>query len=227
MPINLKRTATLISPDQTRVLLRSFNPGDAERAARIFARIMSLAEDQVGPLVDEVSAEFSQRHRHIRQTFLERFEQLRELLSLEEEVSEPRRLLAGSYFLAEYSLESAALFNPSMVPHPDQTGVPAGALRFVLSLRATGEGHISSITFRTGVVHPGNLVEVEPPAGFLTEPRQVPNPIYEKALFVRKLFELGFHSELTRRVMRRLGETFRASGTAYQFGRRSQAVSAV
>ena len=71
-----------------------------------------------------------------------------------EEISEQRRLLIGSYFLAEYSLESAALFNPSIVPHPDQTGLPAGALRFILSLRATGEGHISSITFRTGIIHP-------------------------------------------------------------------------
>jgi predicted GH43/DUF377 family glycosyl hydrolase len=208
MSIHLKRTATIVKPDQSRVLLRRFNPGDAERAGRIFSRIMSLPEEQVGRLVDEVCSEFSQRHRQIRQTFLARFEQIRELLSLDEEVSEQRRLLVGSYFLAEYSLESAALFNPSMVPHPDQTGVPPGALRFVLSLRATGEGHISSITFRAGTVYPGNVVEVEPPVGFLIEPRQVPNPIYDKALFVRKLFELGFHSELTRRVMRRLGDSF-------------------
>jgi predicted GH43/DUF377 family glycosyl hydrolase len=208
MSIHIKRSATIVKPDQTRVLLRPFNPGDAERAGRILSRIMSLPEEQVGPLVDEVCSEFSQRHRQIRQTFLARFEQIRELLSLDEEVSEQRRLLIGSYFLAEYSLESAALFNPSMVPHPDQTGLPPGALRFVLSLRATGEGHISSITFRTGLVHPGNSVEVEAAVGFLTEPRQVPNPVYEKALFVRKLFELGFHGDLTRRVMSRLGESF-------------------
>ena len=70
------------------------------------------------------------------------------------------RLLIGSYFLAEYSLESAALFNPSIVPHPDQTDLPPGALRFILSLRATGEGHISSITFRTGIIHPDHRIEV-------------------------------------------------------------------
>ena len=68
--------------------------------------------------------------------------------------------MIGSYFLAEYSLESAALFNPSIVPHPDQSGLPAGALRFILSLRATGEGHISSITFRTGFIHPDQRIEV-------------------------------------------------------------------
>ena len=208
MSIHVNRTATIVKPDQSRVLLRPFNPGDAERAGRIFSRIMSLPEERVGSLVDEVCSEFSQRHGQIRQTFLARFEQIRELLSLDEEVSEQRRLLAGSYFLAEYSLESAALFNPSMVPHPDQTGVPPGALRFVLSLRATGEGHISSITFRTGLVYPGSAVVVDPPAGFLTEPRQVPNPVYEKELFVRKLFELGFRSEITRRIMRRLGDVF-------------------
>ncbi len=82
------------------------------------------------------------------------------MLLPDEEISEPRRLLIGSYFLAEYSLEAAALFNPSIVPHPDQTGIPTGALRFILSLRATGEGHISSITFRTGIIHADQRIEV-------------------------------------------------------------------
>ena len=121
---------------------------------------MALPEDRVGPLLDEVSAEFSQRHQQIRKLFLERFEQVRESLLTDEQLSEQRRLLIGSYFLAEYSLESAALFNPSIVPHPDQTGLPPGALRFILSLRATGEGHISSITFRTGIIHADHRIEV-------------------------------------------------------------------
>jgi predicted GH43/DUF377 family glycosyl hydrolase len=169
---------------------------------------MSLPEDQVGTLLAEVSAEFSQRHKHIHKLFLERFEQIRQMLTADGELSEQRRLLIGSYFLAEYSLESAALFNPSIVPHPDQTDLAPGALRFILSLRATGEGHISSITFRTGIIHADHRIEVSVPSGFLTEPRQVPNPLYEKALFARKLFELGLTSEFTRRVMRKLGESF-------------------
>ena len=183
---------------------------------------MALPEEQVGPLLEEVSAEFSQRHQQIRDLFLERFEQVRDLLLTDGEVSEQRRLLIGSYFLAEYSLESAALFNPSIVPHPDQTGLPEGALRFVLSLRATGEGHISSITFRTGIIHPDQRIEVAAPAGFLTEPRQIPNPVYEKGLFARKLEELGLNGEYTRRVMNSLRESFaleelRASLQAEQF----------
>jgi predicted GH43/DUF377 family glycosyl hydrolase len=132
--------------------------------------------------------------------------------------------LIGSYFLAEYSLESAALFNPSMVPHPDQSGLPTGARRFILSLRATGEGHISSITFRTGVIHPDHRIEVFTPTGFLTEPRQIPNAVYEKGLFTRKLTELGLTRDFTRRVLHQLGESFtleelRASLQAQQFRR--------
>src|ERR1035437_5685266 len=138
MSIHVKRTATILKPDQSRVLLRPFNSGNPQRVGRIISRIMSLPEDLVGPLLDEVSAEFSQRHQQIRNLFLERFEQVRDLMLTDEGLSEQRRLLIGSYFLAEYSLESAALFNPSIVPHPDQTDLPLGALRFILSLRATG-----------------------------------------------------------------------------------------
>ena len=206
--IHVSRTATVLKPDQSRVLLRPFSPGNTKRARRIIARILSLPEDRVGPLLEEVSTEFSQRHQHIRDIFLERFEQLREMLLTDQDISEQKRLLIGSYFLAEYSLESAALFNPSIVPHPDQTGLPTGALRFILSLRAVGEGHVSSITFRTGVIHPNHRIKVFAPTGFLTEPRQIPNPIYEKALFARKLFELGLNREFTRQVMNRLGESF-------------------
>jgi len=208
MPIHLKRTATMLQPDQSRVLLRPFSPGDAQRMASIIGRVISIPEDQVGPLLDGIAAEFSQRHREICKTFLERFEQVHELVLARPEISAQRRLLIGSYFLAEYSLESAALFNPSIVPHPDQSGVPAGALRFVLSLRATGEGHISSVTFRTGMVHAYRRIEVCTPGGFLTEPRQIPNPNYEKGLFARKLTEIGLTRDFTRRVMNKLGETF-------------------
>jgi predicted GH43/DUF377 family glycosyl hydrolase len=208
MSMHVKRTTTILKPDQSHVLLRPFSPGDPQRVGRIISRIMSLPEDRVGPLLDEVSAAFSQRHQQIRTRFLERFEQVRELLVTDEALSEQRRLLIGSYFLAEYSLESAALFNPSIVPHPDQTDLPSGALRFILSLRATGEGHISSITFRTGIIHPDHRIEVLTPTGFLTEPCHIPNPLYEKALFGRKLVELGLTSAFTRRVMNKLEESF-------------------
>ncbi len=158
--IHVSRTSTMLKPDQSRVLLRPFSPGDSQRVARIIARIMTLPEEAVGVLLEQISTEFSPRHHQIHRRFQERFEQVREMLLTDVRLSEQRCLLIGSYFLAEYSLESAALFNPSIVPHPDQTDLPDGALRFILSLRATGEGHISSITFRTGIIHPDGRLEV-------------------------------------------------------------------
>ncbi len=208
MSINVTRADTFLKPDQSRVLLRPFIPGDTQRIERIVARIMLVPEDKVATVLKEVSADFSQRHEQLHTLFLERFDQLRELLLTDEKISKQRQQLIGAYFLAEYSLESAALFNPSIMPHPDQTGIAEGALRFILSLRATGEGHISSITFRTGVIDSKSHVEVDEAGGFLTEPRQTPNAHYEKPQFTKKLFEVGLRDEFTRRVINKLNELF-------------------
>src|SRR5947199_5546465 len=206
--IHVKRTATVLRPDQPRVLLRPFSPEDPQRAGRIIARIMSLPENRVGPLLDEVTAEFSQRHQQIRKAFLERFEQVRDLLLTDEKISEQRKLLIGSYFVCEFSLESAALFNPSIVPHPDQTDLPPGSLRFILSLRATGEGHISSITFRTGFLDAQGSLTINAPTRYCLEPSQAPNASYEKHLFERKLQELGLIGDLSRQALSGLADSF-------------------
>src|ERR1700722_13678489 len=118
--IQLTRTSTILRPNPRRVLLRLFTPGDSQRVSRIMDRIMLLTEVEVGDLLREVFAEFSERHQQIQRLFLDRFEQIRELLAPGWQLSEQRRLLMGSYFLSEYSLEAAALFNPSLVPHPHQ-----------------------------------------------------------------------------------------------------------
>jgi predicted GH43/DUF377 family glycosyl hydrolase len=207
-PIHIERTSIALRPDQSRVLIRPFNPGDTQRTHAIVLRILSLPEKQVLPLLDDVLTTFSTRHEHIGDFFLARFEQIRNLLSLDGNLSEPRKLLIASYFVSEFSLESAALFNPSIVPHPDQSGVPSGGLRFILSLRATGEGHLSSITFRTGMIHPDGRIEIINTTGRLSEPRQIPNPFYERLLFERKLNELRVSNEFTQRVINRLGDVF-------------------
>src|SRR5690606_21027053 len=109
--------------------------------------------------------EFGHRHPRPREIFLERFEEVREFLLTDMPLSEERKLLIGAYFTQEYALEAAALFNPSLVPHPEQEGLAPGELRFVLSLRAAGEGHISCITFRTGRVDAcGHITIDKPPA---------------------------------------------------------------
>ena len=208
LAIALKRSKTILRPDPARVLLRQFEPGDARRITGIIERVMAVPESNVAVLLEQVSTSFAQRHLNLHQRFVDRFEQLWDLMPTDVVISEQRRLLIGSYFLAEYSLESAALFSPSMVPHPDQTNLPMGAVRFVLSLRATGEGHISSITFRSGIVHRDLRIEVDPVGNLLTEPRQIANTVYERPLFQRKLWELGLESDFTSRILERLGCSF-------------------
>ncbi len=216
--VNLKRTPVVLHPDRTRVLLRPFllandSPGAApgtaaERARRICASVTALPESEVRALWKQVQVEFGERHAKTQRFLQSRFEQVRPLLEGAPGFSEERALLLGAYFTHEYSLEAAALFNPSIVPHPDQSGLAPGALRFVLSLRATGEGHISSITFRTGILDADSNVAINPPTRFCLEPEQVPNASYEKALFERKLRELGLVGDFTREALQQLGQSF-------------------
>jgi hypothetical protein len=208
LALSLTRSKTVLRPDPSRVLLRQFDPGDARRMSGIIRRVLAVPEPEIATLLEKVWADFSQRHRHLQQRFLDRFEQLRGLVPASADLTDQRKLLIGAYFLSEYSLESAALFSPSMVPHPDQSDLPAGAVRFVLSLRSTGEGHISSITFRSGIVFADLHIEMEPAGNLLTEPRQIANTLYERPLFQRKLQELGIESAFSSRVLARLGNSF-------------------
>jgi predicted GH43/DUF377 family glycosyl hydrolase len=117
-------------------------------------------------------------------------------------------LLLGGYFTHEYSLEAVALFNPSMVPHPDQSCVPPGSLRFILSLRATAEGHVSSIAFRSGILDANSNITMDLPSRYSLEPMQVPNSTFEKSLFERKLQELRLMGDFNREVLNGLPDAF-------------------
>lgn len=206
--VTVTRSDLVLQPDRTRVLARPFHPSNRQRAANIGAMVNALPESEVRTLLAQVEAEFGDRHVKMREFLRRRFEQVRPWLRFDGELSDERQLLLGAYFTHEYSLEAAALFNPSIVPHPDQSDLPPGSLRFILSLRATGEGHISSITFRTGYLDDGGAITIHPPTRYSIEPTQVPNASYEKGLFARKLAELGLAGEITRRALDGLGETF-------------------
>src|ERR1043166_36780 len=206
--IRVNRTGITLSPDRSRVLVRPFNSFAQQRAVNVCARVMALPEAEVHTLLEQVLSEFGDRHQQICQLLQTRFEQVRRYLLTDQPLSEERKQLLGAYFTHEYALEAAALFNPSIVPHPDQSDLPPGSLRFILSLRATGEGHISSITFRTGIVNAENQVSVNKPTPFLVEPEQIPNATYEKPLFERKLYELGLTGAFTRQVLQEVGALF-------------------
>src|ERR1051325_1506429 len=156
--IQVKRTGVMLCPDRSRVLIRPFTSFGDRRAVNICARVMAMAEAEVCALLEQVLSEFGDRHQQIKRLLQARFEQARAYLLTDQPISVERKQLLGAYFTHEYALEAAALFNPSIVPHPDQSDLPPGSLRFILSLRATGEGHISSITFRTGIVNAENQV---------------------------------------------------------------------
>ena len=218
-PFHVTRHPVVLRPDPQRVLIRPFLPalvvkpieggGAPIRVLNILSRVLSMESGEAGDLLDEVMEEFGRRHeRSLREIFRDRFNQMKPLLPLDRELPETCQLLLGSYFTSEYSLESSALFNPSMVAHPDQSGMAEGCLRFVISLRATGEGHISSITFRTGMVDAAGQITLDPVSRFVTEPELIPTMEFERELFRRKLCEIGINSDLSRRILDALPETF-------------------
>lgn len=206
--MEIKRTGILLKPSNARVVVRPFTPVQENRIERILARVASLSERQVDELLDKVLLEFRDRHQRTREFLLQRFNQVKDRLLTDQPVGENRKLLVGAYFTQEYALESAALFNPSMVWHPDQSGLPDGARRFILSLRATGEGHISSITFRSGVVDANHQIRIDEPTRFVAAPELVPNALYEKTLFTRKLVELGINGPSTDHILAPLDDQF-------------------
>jgi predicted GH43/DUF377 family glycosyl hydrolase len=201
------RSNLVLGPDRTRVLARPLSVGKRTRGSRICAQVLALPEEEVRRLLAEVEADFEGRHVQIRKFLRARLDAVRPWFRIDQ-ISSERELLLGAYFTHEYSLEAAALFNPSIVPHPDQSELPPGTLRFVLSLRATGEGHISSITFRTGHLDDQGGVTIQAPTRYSLEPEQVPHASYDKGLFSRRLQELGLVGDLTRHVLSGLDEAF-------------------
>ena len=181
----LNRQALHLRPDPTRVIVRPFkpateprdlNPTDKTRANHIVERVLALDTATAAAQLADVLENFLGRHRNLLQAFELRAGEMEEALANHTAFTQVQRQLIGSYFLNEYSFEASALFNPSIVAHPDQSGMPDGSLRFVLSLRAVGEGHISSLTFRSGSIGPDGTVEVDPTARLASSPDIVKLP---------------------------------------------------
>jgi predicted GH43/DUF377 family glycosyl hydrolase len=206
--IDVTRSTIILDPDRTHVLARPFRLMSDQRSIKISARVMALPENEVHALLEEVRAEFGGRQLKVDTFLLRRFDEVSPYLLNGQRLSEERKLLLGGYFTHEFSLEAAALFNPSMVPHPDQSGVPPGSLRFALSLRATAEGHVSSIAFRSGIMDANANIAMDVPSRYSLEPMQVPNSTFEKTLFERKLGELRLMGDFNREVLNGLPDAF-------------------
>ncbi len=206
--MDVKRTGIILKPSHSRVIIRPFELPNETRVERILSRIAALTEVEVEHQLETVMSEFRSRHQRTREFFLHRYEQVRKHKITDQPISENRQLLIGSYFTQEYALESAALFNPSMIWHPNQSGLPEGSRRFILSLRATGEGHISSIVFRSGTIDATSTIHMDEPTTFVVAPELVPNSLYDKLLFHRKLTELGINGPMTEQVFATLEDHF-------------------
>jgi predicted GH43/DUF377 family glycosyl hydrolase len=207
------RHAGRLHPDPARVVARLFvagqelGGGGSSRALGVVARVLALDDAEVTVRLAELRERFGHRHRDLDAVFARHAERVAGRLDPDEEVSDDRWLLLGATFTHEYSVEAVALCNPSMVPHPDQSDVAEGDLRFVMSVRGIGEGHRSSIGFRTGVVSERGVVQVDEPSVHLTT--GTPHPgIFDRQAFQARLAELGADGEDSAYVLDRMGETF-------------------
>jgi predicted GH43/DUF377 family glycosyl hydrolase len=179
-PTFLNRQALYLRPDPARVIVRPFkpateprdlNPTDKTRANHIVDRVLALDSEAVAGQLADVLENFEGRHRNLLETFEARADVMEQALEAHDSFSNDQRRLIGAYFLNEYSFEASALFNPSIVPHPDQSDAPKGGLRFILSLRAIGEGHVSSLTFRAGTIAADGSLTIDPTARLASSPR--------------------------------------------------------
>ena len=213
LPVPVTKTSARFVPDPTRVITKLFAPQgylSAEgrsRVERILSRIVAMSESAVATTLRTIQDRFAGRHLDLRAVFEANFAAVADPVVRAGELSTERRLLVGAYFTQEYTIESTALSNPSIVSAPDQAGLAPGEERFVLSLRAIGEGHISSIQFRSGVVDGGGQITMEAPSRFASTGLRRP-PLYEKAIFRGKLLELRGHDEIAAAVLDALPDRF-------------------
>jgi len=213
MALEVIRKDISFKPDPSRVIARFLYTGD-ERSLELLKKILDMKEDQVKANLSQVLRGFSKRHRNISKIFENNFNRLDHLLDQlevdKDSLDINRKVLIGSYFTMEYSIESAAFFNPSMVIHPDQTELGAEELRVIISFRATGEGHISSIVFRTGVLDKNNDLKTEEPGQLLDEAEHIKRHVYDKQAFMNKLDEMQNFNNIvsTALVLEQLGDTF-------------------
>ncbi|WP_319478811.1 glycosidase [uncultured Draconibacterium sp.] len=193
MKVAVNRKDIKFIPDSSRVIARFLYTGD-ERALNTIRAVIEMSEKSVLQVLSPVLRDYSLRHRNISKIFEKHFNRVAHLLERlnvgTDSLSTSTKILIGSYFTMEYSIESAAFFNPSIVEHPDQSETGPDEKRVIFSFRATGEGHISSIVFRTGVLDKDNNLSIEPVGKMLEEAEHIRRHVYEKKSFKKKLSEM-------------------------------------
>ena len=204
----VKRKKKKLLKDTSRVISRLHLPDGGPRISRIIRRIVDLPDTIAENLFSQIILDFSERHRDIRRVFERHLNKVKDYVPRDAVLSETKMALIGAYFTMEYSVESAALFNPSIVLHPDQSRLDKSSLRFIMSLRATGEGHVSSIVFRSGILDEHNTFLFDPISDYVETPDIQLNPVYDRHLFQLKLHEMEACNEVTAHLLGQLPEDF-------------------
>ncbi len=217
--LTITRKPNKIVGDTSRVITRPHLPDDSRRIASIIQRIRGLTQKEGNRLLTQIMKDFSRRHDDLVHIFEWHFNLVKHQIKKDTLLSDTEKTLIGAYFTKEYAIESAALFNPSIVPHPIQSHLEEGSLRFVMSLRATGEGHISSIVFRSGVLNRYNTFRFDPVSEFVETPELKLNPLYKRKLFEYKLREMNADSDICTYVLNALPEEFSKEELGRELGR--------
>jgi predicted GH43/DUF377 family glycosyl hydrolase len=213
VPIQVRRSSHRLGPDPGRVLAKLFIPGQEgviegeSRAGAVAERVLALDETEAAATLAEVSAAFAERHADLNETLNEHFELVAHRIEHAAALSPTRRLLVGAYFTQEYAVQGAAVCNPSITLHPDQGDLGQGETRFVMSLRAVGEGHRSSIEFRTGVIDRDAELRFDKPGPHLVSGRPG-HPRFRRDLFHRMLKTLDDDGPSTAFVLDLLPDLF-------------------
>lgn len=204
----VKRKKMRIVGDTSRVITLPHVPGKIPRINNIIKRVLKLSKADAEKELEEVYYLFSNRHRNIDVQLIKHYNRVSEYVIKKETISRTQKLLIGAYFTMEYSIESAALFNPSIVLHPDQSLLPEGSLRFIMSLRATGEGHISSIVFRSGIIDKNLSFNFDSVSEYVETPEMVHEPFYNNNVFRLKLEDLKAWNETSEMILNNLPDLF-------------------
>jgi len=213
MQVAVNRKDVKFPPDASRVIARFLFTGD-ERALNVIRSVLGMTEISALQALNPILRDYSMRHRNISKIFEKHFNKISHLFKRlkidKDSLSIFQKILIGSYFTMEFSIESAAFFNPSMVEHPDQSETGIDEKRVIISFRATGEGHISSIVFRTGVLDRNNNLSIEPVGKMLEEAKHIRKYIYEKESFKKKLKEMEDNHAiiLSGLILNKLNDTF-------------------
>ncbi len=203
--INVNRLNIKINANPARVIPLFLHLNGKYRIDHIVLKVLELDEKKAEETLNQIFIEFESRHYKFRENIIANYNRIKQYVPSPQNLSDSRKLLLGAYFTKEYSIEAAALFNPSIVAHPDQSGLKEGELRFIMSLRATGEGHISSIEFRTGIISKNGNIILDTLSPKLSSSNKTENPKYSKDFIIKTS---KFYNEFHPLVLEKLPHQF-------------------